>query len=147
MKKICIADRFHNGAPREFYWPEGHKNAGMFKGMATILTEHGFDIGKLKAQCKNFECTPGATNCCCHRILYHQTDFTNVESRLETVCKDRGVQVIFLPKFHCELNFIEQCWGYAKRLYRTYPLSSKDSDLEHNVIMALDAIPLSSMRK
>jgi transposase len=37
-----------------------------------------------------------------------------VESLLETYCKSCGVNVIFLPKFHCELNFIEQCWGYAK---------------------------------
>jgi len=55
--------------------------------------------------------------------------------------------VIFLPKFHCELNFIEQCWGYAKRIYRCYPPSSKESELEANVIKALDSVPLDSMRK
>ncbi|KAG2066940.1 hypothetical protein BDR04DRAFT_898106 [Suillus decipiens] len=52
---------------------------------------------------------------------------------------------IFLSKFHCELNFIEQCWGYAKRVYRQYPASSKD--LERNILSALESVPLDSMRR
>jgi len=77
-------------------------------------------------------------------VLYNQPDFLHVESLLETYCKSRGVEVIFLPKFHCEL---EQCWGYAKRIYRHYPPSSKEADLEQNVLSALEAVPLDSMRK
>ncbi|KAG1891993.1 hypothetical protein F4604DRAFT_2865 [Suillus subluteus] len=49
--------------------------------------------------------------------------------------------------FHCELNFIEQCWGYAKRIYRQYPTSSKEVDLERNVLSALESVPLDSMRR
>ncbi|KAG2357831.1 hypothetical protein BDR07DRAFT_1490207 [Suillus spraguei] len=30
----------------EFYFPKGHTNAGLFKGMAKILEEHDFDVGK-----------------------------------------------------------------------------------------------------
>jgi hypothetical protein len=146
-QKVRMADGFHDGAPQEFYWLEGHKKSGLFKGMATILTERGFDVTKLKAQCKDFECAAGATDCCCCCILYCQPDFTNVESLLETTCKARGFQVIFLPKFHCELNFIEQCWGFAKRIYCTYPMSMKDSDLEINVVNALDSVPIASMQR
>jgi len=144
-QKVRMADGFHDGAPQEFYWLEGHKKSGMFKGMATILTECGFDVKNLKAQCKNFDCAIGVTDCCCRRILYCQPDFTNVESFLETTCKARGFHVIFLPKFHCKLNFIEQCWGFAKWLYRTYPMSMKESDLEINVVKVLDSVPISSM--
>ncbi|KAJ7503793.1 hypothetical protein B0H11DRAFT_2273883 [Mycena galericulata] len=47
-----------------------------------------------------------------------------------------------LPKFHFELNFIEQVWGYAKRIYRFYPASSREDDLDRNVRETLAAVPL-----
>jgi hypothetical protein len=141
--------RMPDGSPQDFYFPEGHPQAGIFKGMSVILAERGLvQESKLKAQCnEKFNCPPGATNCCCRRTLYCQPDFANVESILETHCKARGFSVLFLPKFHCELNFIEQCWGFAKRIYRHYPPSSKEADLERNVIEALDSVPLESMRR
>ena len=51
-----------------------------------------------------------------------------------------------MPKFHRELNFIEQCWGYAKRIYRLNPESSREDHLERNALAALNAIPLETMR-
>jgi len=51
------------------------------------------------------------------------------------------------PKFHCELNFIEQCWGQAKSVYRTYPPSSKEEDLTRNTLSALASVPLVIMRR
>ncbi|KIK96876.1 hypothetical protein PAXRUDRAFT_769013 [Paxillus rubicundulus Ve08.2h10] len=50
---------FADGSPHKFCHPPGHKDAGFFKGMATILTEQGFDTLGLKAQCHNskaFDC-------------------------------------------------------------------------------------------
>ena len=99
------------------------------------------------AECKRFKCAPGTTSCCCRHILYNQPNFANVPSILELTCKVLGVLVIFLPKFHCELNFIEQCWGYAKRIYRLNPESCREDQLEKNALDALEAVPLTSMQK
>jgi len=160
-KPICKSDGTHekmkirmkdgqlpNSQPQPLYFPEGHPRAGTFKGMAIILEERGFgDMSKKRAQCKNFACIPGKTDCCCRRILYTQPDFTNINSILQTICMARGFQVLFLPKFHCKLNFIEQCWGRAKSVYQTYPESSREDHLEQNAISALDSIPLTMMQR
>ena len=149
--KIQMQDAtFADGTKQSLYFPPGHKKEGLFKGMEVILKERGLiSESRLKAQCNSkFDCPDkGQTNCCCRRVLYNQPDFVEVESLLETYCKSRGVTVIFLPKFHCELNFIEQCWGYAKRIYRHYPPSSKEADLEQNLLAALESVPVESMRK
>jgi hypothetical protein len=101
-----------DGSSQCFYFPNGHPRAGVFKGMAIILEERGFkNVLNLRAQCKDFKCEKGATTCCCRQILYYQPDFINVKSNLEIMCEARGFQVIFLPKFHCKINFIEQCWA------------------------------------
>jgi hypothetical protein len=116
--------------------------------MANILTERGFTAeAKLRAECEGFKCKAGETRCCCRRFLFSQPDFVAEKSVLETVCAARGFKVLFLPKFHCELNFIEQCWGAAKRIYRMYPPSTKEDDLIVNVRRALDAVPLTMMRQ
>jgi hypothetical protein len=137
-----------NGDPQPLYFPEGHARAGWFKGMAEILVERGYENApRLWTECKDFKCPDGRTDCCCRRLMYTQPDFANVKSNLESLCHTQGVDVIFLPKYHCELNFIEQCWGYAKRLYRMKDRSSSEADLERNVIESLNAVPKLSMRR
>ncbi len=146
--KVRMADgRLPNGQPQSLYFGPEHSRPGVFKGMAEILRERGYDTSGLRAQCPNFKCKPPALSCCCRRLLFNEPDFRDVESLLESHCKSRGFTVLFLPKFHCELNCIEQCWGYSKRVYREMPQSSAEADLEKNVIAALDAVPLKSIRR
>ncbi|KAF8433330.1 hypothetical protein L210DRAFT_3507087 [Boletus edulis BED1] len=130
-EKICMVDgRLPNGQPQSLYFPEHHEKAGWFKGMAQILVECGYtDASSLRAECEDFKCPPNQSDCCCCCLLFSQPDFTNVqvESHLES------------------LNFIEQCWGYAKHLYRMKEWSSLEEVLEKNVLESLDAMPMLSI--
>ncbi|EGO02459.1 hypothetical protein SERLA73DRAFT_47125, partial [Serpula lacrymans var. lacrymans S7.3] len=85
--------------------------------------------------------------CCLRHMLYNEPDFAEVESLLEVTCRAQGFQVVFLPKFHCELNFTEQCWGHIKCTYCQFPPLNSEANLEHNVIAALDAVPLCTMHQ
>jgi hypothetical protein len=145
--KVRMQHGTFNGQPQDFYFPPGHAREGVFKGMTVILEERGISTEGKLAQCPKFKCKEGATECCCRRMLYNQPDFVNVKSNLELICEARGFKVIFLPKFHCELNFLEQCWGYAKRAYRMCAVSSNEADLEVNVVNSLESVPLESMRR
>ena len=132
-----------DGNPQSF-----HDDAGIFKGMTKILIERELtEEAKLKAKCKKFKCEKGAMNCCQCRVLYNQPDFVDQESALEIACKAKGFEVVFLPKFHCELNFIEQCWRHAKRVYRQYLPLLKEEDLERNMLSALESVPVETMRR
>ncbi|KAJ6471669.1 hypothetical protein DFH09DRAFT_1253866 [Mycena vulgaris] len=42
MTKVRMADGEFNGQPQPLYFPDGHCQAGLFKGMAVILEEHRF---------------------------------------------------------------------------------------------------------
>jgi hypothetical protein len=148
--KMCDVT-FKDGSPQSLYFSNGHELAGVFKGMAIILNERGHaNVSKVRAECPKFQCKKGINRCCCRRMLYNEPDFVNVKSLLnllEITCEARGFRAIFFPKFHCELNFIEQCWGYSKRTYRELPVSSKEVDLERNVLAALESVPLQSIRR
>lgn len=146
---IRMANRTHNGTPQSLYYAIDHpQHSGKFKGIAKILKERGYgDMSKVPYKCKSFKCDPTKPRCCCRRMLYNEPDFTNGKSCLEEVCEARGFTVLFLPKFHCELNFIEQCWGHAKRVYRLNPPSSLEADLKRNLLASLDAVDLTHMRR
>ncbi|KAI6096038.1 hypothetical protein F5141DRAFT_1191132 [Pisolithus sp. B1] len=115
MKIPMAPSHFPDGTSQPLYFPVGHPQAGWFKGMSQILQECGYDVKGLLTECKGFKCPEGWRDCCCHRILFNEPDFKNVKSLLEATCRAQGVQVIFLPKFHCELNFIEM---FAMRSHR-----------------------------
>ena len=140
--------RLPNGDAQDFYWPNPDPTSdkpGTFKGMAQILVERGFlNAPSLPSQCPNFKCIDESLSaqCCCHCILYNQPDFHSQESEVEEYIKGRGHFVIYYPKFHCELNFIEQYWGAAKQRYCILPRTSSIKQMEENVKMCLDSVPI-----
>ncbi|TFK17275.1 hypothetical protein FA15DRAFT_683571 [Coprinopsis marcescibilis] len=150
-KTIPMADaQFADRRPQRLYYDDG-SNQGKFNGMLQILEEQGFhkkvaNFGKLNVECKKFKCPEDKENCCLCHILYNQPDFANGKSKLEIVLEQYGMQVLLLPKFHCELNFIEQVWGYAKQVYQLNEESLQEDVLEWNALAALDSLPLLSMQ-
>ena len=145
--------RFSDGRPQPLYFPQDHPtHPGLFKGMAVILEERGY-VGarRLRAECAGFKCQKDSSGeygpCCCRRILFNEPDFAIVPSLLSTLCNENGIPAMFLPKFSPELNPIEQCWGYAKRIYREFPPSSALDDVVKNAQKALASIPLECIRK
>jgi transposase len=142
---------FEDGTPQDLYFPDNHPHhPGKFKGMKQILEKRGMhQYAALQTECPSFKSTdPGEkSKCCCRRVVFNLPDFAETKSLLEEECEIDGVEVLFLPKFHCELNPIEMVWGYAKRLYRLKPESSREDVLEKNTMESLDGVPLLLMRR
>jgi hypothetical protein len=84
---------FADSTPQLLYLPEGHLQAGIFKGMRKLIHEQIAkcallpNLDKLKAECKGFKCPPGHMDCCCRRILFTQPDFVNQKLMLEEHCE------------------------------------------------------------
>ncbi|KIO17278.1 hypothetical protein M407DRAFT_16346 [Tulasnella calospora MUT 4182] len=126
--------------------------SSQFKGMKTILEEQGLlKESRLNAECPGFKCPPRANDipasCCCRRVLFEQPDFRDQKPELIELVEKRGHIAYFFPKYHCELNFIEMCWGAAKAHYRVQPPTSTEAEMEVNVIKSLDSVPLEKMRR
>ena len=88
----------------------------------------------------------GPLTCCARHILATQDDFKNQKPLLQELIEARGHKVIFYPKFHCELNYIEMYWGAAKRYVRQH-CNYTWKGLQENVPNAFDSIPLKQIRK
>lgn len=133
-----------NGDPQPFYFPEDHPSMpGWFKGMEVIIRERGLwpkAEGDLLAQCSNFHCPPGRVDCCCRRILFLQPDFVSQKPQLQELVESRGHLCDFYPKYHCELNFIEQYWGAAKLRFRMAGRAATINDMEKMVIQCLNDV-------
>ena len=112
---------------------------GRNKGLRCILAERPElkeKTAALKGCCENNKHPEGRTDCCCTQLLASQPDFTAECSALQHVVEERVHLAewrgrsyttkrhicVFLPKFHCELNWIERCWAAAKHYARSHCL-------------------------
>lgn len=138
-----------DNTPQDLYFTNDHPTMpGWFKGMEIIIREQGLWLQKgLKAQCEGFKCEAGETNCCCCRLLFTQSDFENQKSHLEEYITSRGHICDFYPKYHCELNFIEQYWGAAKLIYRTSPKTKDMKEMEDNVKNSLNDVQIVQIKR
>jgi hypothetical protein len=50
--------------------------------------------------------------------LSQQPDFLSQKEWLSEVVERSGHEIIFYPKYHCELNYIEMVWAYLKAKLR-----------------------------
>ena len=138
-----------NGDVQSFYFPDDHPSMpGWFKGMEQIIQERSLWPAKgLKVQCQNFCCPSEQTDCCCRQLLFSQPDFVNQKSQLQELIELRRHLCDFYPKYHCELNFIEQYWGAAKYCFRFKGRPATMEEMEKNVVSCLDDIPLHQIRR
>ncbi|KIJ38320.1 hypothetical protein M422DRAFT_140280, partial [Sphaerobolus stellatus SS14] len=84
--------------------------------------------------------------CCAERILDLQPDFHEQKSLAQEVIEEAGHLCIFLPKFHCELNFIGFFWGAVKR-YLCEHSDGSFAMLKENMEKALSSVPLATIQK
>ena len=147
--KMRLTNFGSDNTPQDFYFTNDHPTMpGWFKGMENILRERELWPEKgLNAQCEGFKCEMGKTDCCCRRLLFTQPDFVNQKSHLEELIISRGHICDFYPKYHCELNFIEQYWGASKLRYRTTPKTNDMKEMERNVRECLDDVPLLQIQR
>lgn len=146
---MCHGVNPQSGMPQSFYFPEDDPTMpGWFKGMEQIIQERGLwpETG-LPAECSGFKCPEGQTNCCCRRLLFNQNDFISQKSQLEESIERRGHICDFYPKYHCELNFIEQYWGAAKLGFCSAGCASTMSQLEKTVKKCLDDVELKQIHQ
>jgi hypothetical protein len=115
------------------------------KGMKQVLTECGLWSNGLQMQCKD-SCNLYATACCAKRLLDLQSDFKAQCSLVQEVIEADGHLCIVLPKFHCELNFIEFFWGAVKK-YLCDNCDYAFTTLKENLLKVMASVQLSTIRK
>ena len=106
---------------------------GVPKGMRRVLIERGVDVRGMKASDMR-------------RVLGEMSDFKYEKTKVEKYLGARGHKVIFIPKFHCELNPIERCWGHAKHYTRQH-CDYTFHGLERTIERALNNVSVDLMRK
>ena len=98
-----------------------------------ILEERGVDTSKMKAPDMRL-------------VLGGMQDFKYERTKLEKYRKKKDHRVIFIPKFHCELNPIERVWGEAKRYTRSH-CDYIFATLDKTVGPALDSVGIDKIQK
>ena len=128
-------------------FPSAHPDfPNMPKGAKVILQERGLWKAGLNLRCGKGGCDDSRTDCCAKRILDLQPDFRDQKSLVQETIEAAGHICVFLPKYHCEINFIEYFWGAVKHYLREncdYTFAT----LKLNMPKALASIRVELIRK
>jgi hypothetical protein len=140
-----------------------HEN-GIPKGLRQILMERGKWRNNMLRMCRfckdkiphierthpdhGLDATHELTTqtCCAWYTLSQEPDFKAQRELLREIVEDRGHIIIYYPKYHCELNFIEKIWGYVKAKTRVICDYSAQGLLVA-VPQVLEDVPLSFVRR
>ena len=85
--------------------------------------------------------------CCARRCLSQQPDFLNQKEWLSEVVERNGHEIIFYPKYHCELNYIEMVWAYLKAKLRRECEDDFKLMLSRIPDILIDEIPIAFFRR
>ena len=143
-KQPVMRDSVWNGQPYNM-----QNERGQQKGAMRIIEDRlGYYPPHMNLQCKTWSnCDPVNQQCCAKKIVADFDDFKAQRAWLVETVEDRGHTIIFLPKFHCELNFIEMVWGYVKAYLRRH-CSFNFNDLVQALPDCLDnRIPLKFFKR
>ena len=80
---------------------------GTPKGIKMVLEERGINTARMKADDMRV-------------VLSFHDDFRTEKTRVEKFLTNEGQQVMFLPKFHCELNPIERVWVLQSAVHQLH---------------------------
>ena len=80
------------------------------------------------------------------KILQDMRDFKFQKNKVEELILNKGHQVLFIPKFQCEINPIEKVWCQAKK-YTRANCNYTFAGLEKTITPALDSVDVDLVRK
>ena len=126
--QAIMQETIWNGKPQAMVYPDGTA-----KGMKAVLEEIGINTNNMVADDMRL-------------VLGHHYDFQNQKTIVEKYLIGEGFRVVFIPKFHCELNPIERVWGQAKVFTRKYT-TFKIARLRQIINPALDSVEIDLIRK
>lgn len=82
--------------------------------------------------------------CCARWLLSQQPQFLEQKGRVQEVVEAKGHLVLFYPKFHCELKWIEYFWARVMvytRAHCSYDIKSLRENVPAALVWASDLIP------
>lgn len=123
------------------------KKWGKAKGIQVVLEERGLwpkDGLYLDCTSRKPPVMHEGNGCCARHLLSQQPDFLAQKGRVQEVVEAKGHMVLFYPKFHCELNWIEYFWARVKLYTRShcrYDIKSLRENVPAALVWASDLIP------
>ena len=79
------------------------------------------------------------------KILKDMRDFKFQKTKVEELILTKGHRVLFIPKFHWEINLIEKVWCQAKK-YTRANCDYTFAGLEKTITPALDSVDADLVR-
>ena len=127
-KQPFMRDTVWDGKPQKMVTSSGDQ-----KGLKSLLAERGVNTTGLKKEDLI-------------KIVEEMRDFKFQKTKVEETILNQGHRVMFIPKFHCELNPIERVWCHAKHYTRTH-CDYSFPNLEKIIDTALDSVSIELIRK